>query len=205
MRTYAPRDTSYSRRSYAAQDSRPSWEKRPFVLTTGRMNLVKTIMQERGVTAEAMLKAFPVRPSTKEEFETLLSWLKGQNVVSTPTTPQAKGQDNWDDIPNGNYAYEYNGKTHFYRVSRREGRGQYAGRTFVKVQERASDQLYRVDNYGRAKAILRTIREEGVEACGIRFAEKLGSCRFCMQSLTDEDNPYKARGAGPDCGPKYLG
>ena len=116
---------------------------------------------------------------------------------------QAAKFDMYEDIADANYAYEWNGKTHFYRVTRSTPKsGKWAGYTFINVQERASDDLYPINNRATRKAILETIRKEGPEACRIRFAERLGKCSRCMKDLTDEFNPYKGIGLGPDCGTK---
>jgi hypothetical protein len=192
-----------------AQDTNPRWQGGNF--SQGQANLIKNIMAERGVTPEMLLAVFPERPKTFVEGGKVIAWLKAQTKTEAtpapPSSPQAKPvvAANWDDIIDGNYAFSYNGKTHFYRVSRREGKGKWAGRTFINVQERASDDLFRIEDRKRQAAILHSIRENGPEACRMRFASELGQCCFCLKSLTDETNPYKARGAGPDCGPKYLG
>lgn len=207
----------------AAQDSKPRWQPKPY--TQGQADLIKTMMTERGITTDVLRTVFPSRPSSAADASKVIEWLKAQPRADqtcpycgdpkgqlrhacrlmSQVKPIAKAAPNWDDIPDGNYAYEYHGKTHFYRVSRKAGRGKYAGRTFVNVQERASSVLYPVDDYKQRAAILHSIRENGPEACGLLFAERLGKCRFCFEDLTDEDNPYKSRGAGPVCGPKRLG
>jgi hypothetical protein len=82
-------------------------------------------------------------------------------------------------------------KTHFYRLSERNG--------FYKLQEQASDALYDVELKNYAE-ILRAIAEFGIERSGRLYAEMIGSCRRCGRTLTDENNPYKEIGYGPDCG-----
>jgi hypothetical protein len=124
--------------------------------------------------------------------------------VAAPVNADAPVQkfDDWADVVDGNYAYLYNGKTHFYRVTRVVGTGKWAGRTFINVQERASDELYKIYDYAMKKAVLTTIRETGVAISQKMFAEKLGRCWRCGKLLTDELNPYKDAGLGPDCGTK---
>lgn len=118
----------------------------------------------------------------------------------------APAYDPYDDILDGNYAIQADGeKTHFYRVSRKEGKGQYAGRTFVNVQERASESLFRIYDRARRTTILNDIRTAGPEASRLMFAERLGRCWHCFLALTDEDNPYKIHGLGPICGPNVMG
>lgn len=127
---------------------------------------------------------------------------KTGSAVAVIEAKQAAKFDLYEDIANSNYAYEYNGKTHFYRVTREQGTGKWAGNTFIKVQERASDDLYKIYNREMKKAILEKIREIGPEQCRINFAERLGCCARCGKTLTDEFNPYKSIGLGPDCGTK---
>jgi hypothetical protein len=122
------------------------------------------------------------------------------------TAPAKQAYDKYDDITNGNYAYERDGKTHFYRISRSEGKGQYAGRTFLNIQERASGELFNVRGaWPVRRAILDAIRTAGVEASHVMYAERLGRCWHCNLALTDDDNPYKVHGLGPVCGPKVMG
>ena len=191
------------RGQYPARDTRPAWEPKPY--TEKQAAFITKLMEVKGITPEALRSVFPSRPSSAADASKVLDWLRGLPYAEKKASSPSKGAPNWDDIPDGNYAFEYQGKTHFYRVSRKAGKGKYTGRTFVNVQERASSVLYRVDDYKRRAAILRSIREKGPEACGLLFAERLGKCRFCFEDLTDEDNPYKVRGAGPVCGPKHLG
>jgi hypothetical protein len=115
--------------------------------------------------------------------------------------------DHFADITDGNYAIVREGKTHFYRVTRKVGKGQYAGRTFIKLQERASESLFRVEGpWPVRKAILNAIREAGVTASHLLYSSALSRCWHCNITLTDDhDNPYHAHGLGPVCGPKVMG
>ena len=126
---------------------------------------------------------------------------KAAQEISKPAA-EVKKFDDYADVVNGNYAYAYNGKAHFYRVTREEGKGKWAGTTFINVQERASDELFRVYGYDMKKSILSEIRKAGISESQKLFAEKLGRCWRCGKSLTDELNPYKDQGLGPDCGTK---
>jgi hypothetical protein len=99
-------------------------------------------------------------------------------------------------IPVGRYALltgPGQDKTHFYRLSERNG--------FFKLQEQASDAWYEVElkNY---ETILQAIVDFGVEPAGVLYGELIGQCRRCGRALTDDNNPYKAIGYGPDCGAK---
>lgn len=128
-----------------------------------------------------------------------LPWPKAEKSADVKPTHKF---DDYADICDGNYAYLYNGKTHFYRVTRVEGKGKWEGRTFINVQERASDELYKVYDYNMKKSILAEIRNQGIETSQKMFAERLGRCWRCGKTLTDEFNPYKSQGLGPDCGTK---
>lgn len=126
--------------------------------------------------------------------------------VAAVAAPAKPAYDKYDDITDGNYAYERDGKTHFYRISRSEGKGQYAGRTFLNIQERASEQLFNVRGaWPVRRAILDAIRTAGVEASHLLYSTTLTRCWHCNILLTDTDNPYKVHGLGPVCGPKVMG
>lgn len=199
-----------------AQDTRPEW-----ALVNDAIKLIGRTMRQEGISPEAMRVAFPNRPKTMSECAKVAAWvgiqIKAKTASVAPTQPSSPQGSravkeqvkstmlNWDDITDGNYAFPYKGKTHFYRVSRREGKGKWAGRTFVNVQERASDELYRIDDRKRQTAILHSIREHGVTASHLLFSTEMGQCWHCLKSLTDETNPYKVHGLGPVCGPKVMG
>lgn len=115
--------------------------------------------------------------------------------------------DAYDDVTDGNYAIVRAGKTHFYRITRKQGRGQYAGRTFTNIQERASEELFPVRGpWATRKAILEAIRAAGVDASHLLYSERLTRCWHCNIILTDDTtNPYRPYGLGPVCGPKVMG
>lgn len=125
-------------------------------------------------------------------------------AVAAPAKPKF---DTYDDITDGNYAYERDGKTHFYRISRSDGKGQYAGRTFLNIQERASEDLFSVrGSWPVRKSILDAIRGAGVDAAHRMYSDRLGRCWHCNIILTDDaTNPYRRYGLGPVCGPKVMG
>lgn len=137
-----------------------------------------------------------------------------QLVADEPTTPVAPvttpapikpAYDPYDDITDGNYAItDEDGKNWFYRISRKEGKGQYKGRTFINVQMRVSDDLIRVyGGWSVKRAILDKIRTAGVDAAHLAYATLLGRCWHCHASLTDNvGNPYFELGLGPVCGDK---
>lgn len=154
--------------------------------------------------------------NTSRWIDTLLTVLRTERAKApvtanvapvAPAAPVKPAYDSYDDVTDGNYAIVRAGKTHFYRITRRAGRGQYEGRTFTNIQERASDELFPVRGaWATRKAILDEIRAAGPMAAHALYAEKLGHCWKCNKSLTDDTgNPYRVYGLGPDCGPKVMG
>jgi hypothetical protein len=95
-------------------------------------------------------------------------------------------------VPAGRYAVEEDGTLKFFRVT--EGKGRWAGRTFLEIQ--ASDDRYAVRNPERRAAILKTIAEDLLDA-ERRYGQELGKCSRCGRTLTDETS--RAYGIGPDC------
>lgn len=127
--------------------------------------------------------------------------------VATPEPVKARTFDSYDDITDGNYALvDPDGKNRFYRITRKGGKGQYAGRTFINIQERASEELFPVRGaWARRAAILDRIRTAGVEASHLLYAQLLKRCWHCHTELTDNTQPYHRFGLGPYCGPKVMG
>lgn len=126
---------------------------------------------------------------------------------AAPVVPAKPAYDDFADVTDGNYAVVREGKTHFYRITRREGKGQYAGRTFTNIQERASEELFSVRGpWAQRKGILDSIRIAGVDASHLLYSERLTRCWHCNILLTDDaTNPYRPYGLGPVCGPKVMG
>lgn len=91
----------------------------------------------------------------------------------------------------GYYAVEYAGALRFYAV--REGKGKWAGRTFVNRY--ASDELLPV-NRTEAGAVRGLIAADPHTAA-MRFARELTRCYRCGRMLTDEES--RERGIGPVC------
>ena len=185
-----------------AQDTKPNWAPKPY--SQNQANLITKLVAEKGISKETFLAQFPARPETFEDGSKIISWLYEQSKAN-PSQPSSPQVNNWDDITDGNYALPYKGKTHFYRVSRKEGKGKWVGRTFVNVQERASDELYRIEDRKRQTAILHSIREYGVEESHLLFSQVMDKCWHCLKSIGDETNPYKVHGLGPVCGPNIMG
>jgi hypothetical protein len=191
-----------------ARDTRPTWQPRPY--SEGQAQIIKAMCQERGITAEALRTVFPTRPTTFDEGSKVIAWIKGTDATNAPAQPSAPQASKprfvtAEMLPEGNYAIPYNGKTHFYRVSHKEGKGKWAGTTFVSIKERASDVLYPMGSKAAEAAAKWSIVNYGYEASRMLFSEKLGECWHCTRALTDEDNPYKPHGLGPVCGPKVMG
>lgn len=150
--------------------------------------------------------------NTSRWIDTLITAVKHERSQSHPITaqvaaPVAPKFDDYADVTDGNYAIVTAGKTHFYRITRREGRGQYVGRTFTNIQERASAELFPVRGaWAMRKAILDGIRTDGVTASHLLYSERLTRCWHCNILLTDDTtNPYHVHGLGPVCGPKVMG
>lgn len=111
-----------------------------------------------------------------------------------------KSYDKFEDIPSGYYAYagnEGSDDIKFFRVTHKDGRGQYAGRHFVNVYACASDERHPVKVWSARKTILDKIRALGPAECMALYGQKIGSCGRCHRTLTDEVS--RSRGIGPDC------
>lgn len=98
------------------------------------------------------------------------------------------------DVPAGRYAYVNDeGRTVFVKVDR-PTEGQWAGRTFVKLQ--LSNSYERMPSQFQAAA-LRAIAGQGVKECALRYGHELGKCGVCGRSLTNEAS--REAGIGPTC------
>lgn len=97
------------------------------------------------------------------------------------------------DVPAGRYALASERGVRFYRVDR-PTQGQWAGRTFVKVQ--AGDVDHNIRNYNDRQAILREIAADPKEAM-LRYGREIGSCGHCGRTLTNDES--RAAGIGPIC------
>lgn len=98
-------------------------------------------------------------------------------------------------VPSGRYAIDVDGVVKFFKVDC-PTEGQWAGRTFVKIQ--ASDELHPVRGEA-AKAVLILIAKDP-KAASLLYGRELGHCGICGRTLTDEDS--RARGIGPICAEK---
>jgi hypothetical protein len=98
------------------------------------------------------------------------------------------------DVPAGRYAITGNeGHTVFVQVDR-PTQGQWAGRTFVKLQ--TSDELRRTSR-ATADTLLHKIVEAGVKEAMLRYGREIGSCGHCGRTLTNEES--RQAGIGPVC------
>lgn len=92
----------------------------------------------------------------------------------------------------GRYAIVEDGVTKFFRIT--EGKGRWAGRTFIEAQ--ASDDHHPIRNAQRRQEILKAIAEAPEEAA-TRYGVELGACHRCGRTLTDATS--RELGIGPDC------
>lgn len=176
--------------------------------TQAQLNYLGSLCEARGFTSQRIGEMFR-KPINNAEFSTILQWVKGQPLVQAPSpaAPAQSGKTHTvPKLPTGKRGYGYYAipagelgysKPHFFRVKNAKGTG------FQYLDEKASDELYPVRGARRAE-VMKWLAAHEKEA-GALYANLIGNCRFCHKDLTDEDNPYKAQGAGPDCGPKYLG
>lgn len=181
-----------------ARDSRPSWEPRPY--SEGQAKLIKTMCEERGITAAQLLAVFPKRPTTFADGSKVIEWVKAQGFPqATPTSPTA--QEAGEAIAtrrdkNGKpqpsyYAIDIDGTLKFYRVKA----GRKPGFYFIEVQ--ASDDLHPIRNAAVKADIIAAIRAQGPAQAMARYGQELGSCGHCHRTLTDETS--RALGIGPVC------
>jgi Asp-tRNA(Asn)/Glu-tRNA(Gln) amidotransferase A subunit family amidase len=183
-----------------AQDSRPTWRKgdslKPFVYTQGRANLIKDMMQERGITQQQMTERFPNRPSTREEFQAVLEWLKEQGKKAEASAPPSSAQvnDGYYAIPVGELGFS---KPHFFRVKHGAKSGKWANTQFLT--EQASDENYPVRGARKVQVMAWLAANE--QAARELYGTLISRCSRCNRTLTDHDNPYFPA-YGPECGGK---
>lgn len=120
-----------------------------------------------------------------------ITWLKDQPKLATTRTPVP-------DVPAGRYAVTGEQDQIVFLKVDRPTEGQYAGRTFVKVQ--AGDDFHRMP-LPVAKALLAKILADGPKAASIRYGQELGVCGVCGRTLTDETS--RAEGIGPKCAQRF--
>jgi len=124
--------------------------------------------------------------------------LDGQcsEVPATPA-PAVSFREDFKGIPAGHYATASltgNDDYDFWRVDA-PTEGKWAGRIFVKrvIGGKPEAPVRGATRHAALSAIL----FEGIEVCGMRYADELGACRNCNRHLTDELS--RSRGYGPDC------
>jgi len=174
-----------------------------------------SIMKEHGITHAELHAVFPERPTTEDQCTEVAAWLSRKITErkagsTNPPAPLPQARPKFvtaEMLPEGNYAVpgKDGGKTRFYRVSHKEGKGKWAGTTFVNIKERASDDLYDMASKSAEAAAKWAILDYGYERSRLLFSEKYDACWHCFRGLTDEDNMYKVYGLGPVCGPKIMG
>jgi hypothetical protein len=121
------------------------------------------------------------------QFITNYSKMPRKTVAQTTT---AKGDA--FGVTAGYYALRIDGVVKFYRVT--EGKGRWAGRTFLEAQ--ASDEKYPIRNAEKRQEILKLIVEAPLEAQQL-YGRELGRCARCGRTLTDETS--RAYGMDPEC------
>jgi hypothetical protein len=133
------------------------------------------------------------------------SEVKEMVAASNPHTPLPS-------VPAGYYAIQSmtgHNDLDFFRVDRPDSYtqghaaenwiGEWKGRTFIKrVIGGKPDRNIRRSQY---LDVLNAILKMGVGASGALYAEKIGACKHCNRSLTDELS--RQRASGPDCFDRY--
>ena len=179
------------------KDTKPNWAPKPY--TQGQADLIKTMMGERGVSTETLLKVFPSRPATFQDGKKVIEWLRGipfATKVSSPA-PSPQVYDGIAPKPEpGKKARAWHyalrneaGEVKFYRVKAGRKEGFY----FLDVQ--ASDDYYPIKNSAAKKAILDAINADREAALAL-YGRELGRCGRCLRTLTSE---YRKLGIGPIC------
>lgn len=155
-----------------------------------------TFDQARAAITEAKTMPYRTRPAT--------------TTVPAATAPQAGGgnlkakvADLKAKVPNGRYAVRgtvkdaEDNKLRFFFVRERNG--------YLRIDQCISDDRRPVEYGPRYLRILQAIVDAGVAEAALAYADNMGECSRCGRELTDENNPYKPFGFGPDCGPKVAG
>jgi len=186
--------------------------------TPGRVRLINDLVHEiltedtDRELAEQTVRQLPDMSNdrAKAVIASLLALKKArrETAAAAPQPTAAKGAQGWRGLitqvmgtmAEANFAIEVDGKTRFYRISKRGKRSNRPGTW--KIQERVSDGLFPRSD-GLMNTVLPAILEMGVEASGKMFFERMHACYKCGASLTDDTgNPYYAMGLGPECGSK---
>lgn len=185
-----------------------------FVAAPAHPNRVKfaaKLIEEKDTTAldvregEIMMDVMDGKQVSAAEIATLIAKLLKCSRKGTPeaaAAPQggayaAQVRALKAQVPDGRYAANIAGsKVRFFLIKEVKG--------YVKISEYASDTLY-PRTWGEYVGILAQVIGDGIEAAGRRFGDEMDMCRKCGRDLTDEDNPYKGYGYGPDCGPRAMG
>lgn len=167
-------------------------------LAPGIQETVDHYLAGRQVYSEEVHQAISVlkKCDRKEPVEKLAPKLA--DVMAAPTkTPGIKEMAK--EIGEGRFATRVTegGKLRFFLIS-------YSRKGFLRISEYASDVRYPRE-WKEYAGILRAILRDGAENARLTFAQELGRCTACHRALTDENNPYKVLGYGPECGPKHAG
>lgn len=176
--------------------------------TPGMEKFVADLIVERetdeltGELAEALMDQLDGKRLYFSQARALITALKTAHKRHDVKAARTEAKQGWrllaEQVPDGNYAIlpaDDTDQPKFYRVSRTE-----AG--YFKIQARGGPVLYQLA-LGTYAEVLTSIIDFGIERAGLLYSERLGRCRKCGLTLTDEtNNPYRAAGYGPECGAK---
>jgi hypothetical protein len=154
------------------------------------VEFMTTLWLERSDKATAEQVRAWGRQQEQATVSAKITWLLDQPKLATRTPIP--------DVPAGRYAVTgEQGQTVFLKVDR-PTEGQYAGRTFVKVQ--AGDDFHRMP-LPVAKGLLAKILADGPKAASVRYGRELGVCGVCGRTLTDAES--REAGIGPVCATRF--
>lgn len=166
------------------------WTTQP--ATTAQVGMIRSLAAKVALDDEirTRLDQALIAGMTKGKASETIDWL-GRRPVRQDA-PVRAARPALPEVAAGRYAVEVEGTLGFYRVDR-PTTGNWAGRTFVKVQ--ASDELHPV----RGAAVAAVLAKIAVDpqAALLRYGREIGSCGHCNRTLTDEES--RAYGVGPVC------
>ncbi len=149
------------------------------VVTDRQASFIESLWIQAGRDGEAEV------PEDRQEASDLIKELLAEKSVAV-RVPVQRGV-----VPVGCYAVEWRDVLRFYRYV--EGKGQWAGRTFLNRYK--SDEEVRIGRQEYAE-VMNLIRSD-VEGCRDRFVKETTRCYVCGHRLTD--GLSRNLGIGPDC------
>lgn len=207
LRSYGPIDKT-AVTAHRVDSLMNSGARRENYATPGMEKFVADLIAERetdeltGELAEALMDQLDGKRLYFSQARALITALKTAHKRHDVKAARTEAKQGWrllaEQVPDGNYAIlpaDDTDQPKFYRVSRTE-----AG--YFKIQARGGPVLYQLA-LGTYAEVLTSIIDFGIERAGLLYSERLGRCRKCGLTLTDEtNNPYRAAGYGPECGAK---